>query len=56
MSHMNFECSTGKVLICYCHTGLGHLLFEGEGDLEGDLDLPPMDADSDSLLLGGRTL
>ena len=53
-----------KVLICCYHTGLGHLFFNRDGDLEGvrggdlvgDLDLLPMDANPDLLLLDGRTL
>ena len=50
MSHTNFECSTGIVLICLFQMGSGYLLLEGDGDL----DLPPsFDAGPESLLLGG---
>ena len=42
MSHINFECSTGIVLICLFQIGSGYLLPGGEGDLlftHGDKDL-----------------
>ena len=52
MSHINFECSTGIVLICLFQVGSGCLLPGGDGDL--DLS-PTQDADSESLLLGGTS-
>ena len=50
MSHINFYCSSGMVLICLFQIGSGYLLLVGDGDL----DLPPsFDAGPESLLLGG---
>ena len=49
MSHINFECSTGIVLILLFQMGSGYTL-----GVDGDLDLPlSLDADLESLLLGG---
>ena len=50
MSHINFGCSTGIVLICLFQMVSGYLLLGGDGDL--DLP-PPFDAGPESLLLGG---
>ena len=49
MSHINLECSTGMVLICFFQMGSGYCLPGGDGDL----DLPLVfDAEPESLLLG----
>ena len=34
MSHVNFECSTGMVLICLFQMGSGYILLGGDGDLD----------------------
>ena len=49
MSHLNFECSTGIVLICLFQMGSRNLLLGGGVDL--DLS-STQEADPESLLLG----
>ena len=49
MSHINFECSIGMVLILLFQIGSEQVL-----EKDGDLDLPlSLDVDLESLLLGG---
>ena len=50
MSHINFECFIGMVVICLFQMGSGYFLLGGDGDLGLS---PTWEADPESLLLGG---